>query len=715
MIEPPQKKYKRNDNRFIDDLNQLYKEQNFRKPYKHLIERNREKRVDYILKYIAASVIDRNEFEKNDNSCDYLMKNQKTAEEMMNIVMALKGRIENRFNVDLANEIEACDEVIEEDIETQQQMKDRCCVKTAVSILLETSDRGFKRITNDLKVNLNKFYKAFKMPTFEIPSIHNVRKLLPIKIQCINTEIVVDACKQTKVQEIIRGTSTVPVKEEEEILQLFSRPSNFTNSIDETNKGQQGKQTNTMTVKLSGAKLDGSFDDYLVLMGKKIKSSHPSYTFSPSQHLICTTSFDGAEAFRSKKNLTSVLTMSSFMFSKELLEQGMITPGSSLDILTWLQLMAKEEIGVLDEVTKDYYNVRTRFNNKSLKLEVEEPGTGIEVFCYDTHDGKMIYELTQHSSWSRKHHPYVLCKCNRGASTMTTNHICEMMSDQEYERLWKNSKERYDNEIRLNKCYTKETHRKWCDKDNFGVTHFGIDPKTFPLSTIRFDVFHMFMAITRKVMSCVREYTSRRPRSFRDRFTREVLSNIWGNFHTSVWNNGLAFGCFQGNELFEFIYKSEVVTEFLRKNLHQTPKVAAVIRLVELLQPMKSFCNITTIVGNENIDAYPSKIESFEKNVKEFHKNSVTCGVLDDDTESFYYHALVYYLPHHARETWRLHKLGLGIFNMQGFERRNKESKDTLKRFSTMNRKCAAFLVNNIRRLLTVFWFQTKKNETDIT
>ena len=56
--------------------------------------------------------------------------------------------------------------------------------------------------------------------------------------------------------------------------------------------------------------------------------------------------------------------------------------------------------------------------------------------------------------------------------------------------------------------------------------------------------------------------------------------------------------------------------------------------------------------------------------------------------------------------TFERHKLGLGIFSIQGFERRNKESKNSLRRFSTMNRKSPYLLVNNMRRLLQVYLYE---------
>ena len=48
--------------------------------------------------------------------------------------------------------------------------------------------------------------------------------------------------------------------------------------------------------------------------------------------------------------------------------------------------------------------------------------------------------------------------------------------------------------------------------------------------------------------------------------------------------------------------------------------------------------------------------------------------------------------------------MGLGIFTMQGFERRNKESKNTLRRFCNKN---GDYLTQNLRRLYWIFQYDS--------
>ena len=60
-------------------------------------------------------------------------------------------------------------------------------------------------------------------------------------------------------------------------------------------------------------------------------------------------------------------------------------------------------------------------------------------------------------------------------------------------------------------------------------------------------------------------------------------------------------------------------------------------------------------------------------------------------------------MPKIAKDTLDKHKLGLGIFTMQDFERRNKESKNTLQRFC--NGK-GDILSPNLKRLYDVFHYE---------
>ena len=90
------------------------------------------------------------------------------------------------------------------------------------------------------------------------------------------------------------------------------------------------------------------------------------------------------------------------------------------------------------------------------------------------------------------------------------------------------------------------------------------------------------------------------------------------------------------------------------------------------------FLRKTTV---ENKELYDDELEEFQQNVKVFYEFGAHMFLTKydvGDRETSYMHILRYYMPHIAQETYFKHGIGLGAFTMQGFERRNKESKNTL-------------------------------------
>ena len=79
-------------------------------------------------------------------------------------------------------------------------------------------------------------------------------------------------------------------------------------------------------------------------------------------------------------------------------------------------------------------------------------------------------------------------------------------------------------------------------------------------------------------------------------------------------------------------------------------------------------------------------------------KKAITGHAGNDET--FYIHFLRFYIPRIVDDTFEKYNLGIGIFTIQGFERRNKESKNTLSRFSNGIRN---IIVGNLKRLWDMF------------
>ena len=142
-----------------------------------------------------------------------------------------------------------------------------------------------------------------------------------------------------------------------------------------------------------------------------------------------------------------------------------------------------------------HYKSKAAFMNSS-----EQARTG-SVTLYDLHDRKMLYLLTQHSSWNRKNHPFLMCKCMRGDGVKDEQHQCNMMNNAEVTSYWERSKEYWEmkqEEVRNGKMkeYSLQTHMEFVDECNFGIAHFGLHPNLLNYKNIRYDTFHMKCAIT---------------------------------------------------------------------------------------------------------------------------------------------------------------------------------------------------------------------------
>ena len=188
------------------------------------------------------------------------------------------------------------------------------------------------------------------------------------------------------------------------------------------------------------------------------------------------------------------------------------------------------------------------------------------------------------------------------------------------------------------------------------------------------------------------------------RFTREVLCKFWNEFHLFVWNSGRKFSSFQGNELALFIANVHTINEFLRTNLVLSRNVSSMIKGLDLWLDLFEF------LGKSRIDPgtdYATEIDTYEKNAIAFYKAGKKTFLAKDGregkNETCYMHVMRFYIPRHARITYERHNLGIGIFNMQGFERRNKESKNVYKRFT--NKKQKGILISILGRLWEVFKF----------
>ena len=203
-------------------------------------------------------------------------------------------------------------------------------------------------------------------------------------------------------------------------------------------------------------------------------------------------------------------------------------------------------------------------------------------------------------------------------------------------------------------------------------------------------------------MNYTRKIMLKQSTNLQNKFTTDVLCNFWWHFRVYYWDNKLDFSSFKGNELFKFVSNSDSVSQFLSKNVIQNDEITALLGVLGLLKPIFGVITITYI---DEKSKCINQLDHFKKNVKLMVKYGENV-FLANGKVTFYLQYLRLYVPQLVQVNYKRHKLGLGIFSMQGFKQKNKESKSAIDRFATLNRWSNKLLGNNVRRLLQVYLYK---------
>ena len=106
------------------------------------------------------------------------------------------------------------------------------------------------------------------------------------------------------------------------------------------------------------------------------------------------------------------------MIINEIFQRQNISSGSSLIILTCQQMLGDEKPQNIFQEIQEVFETK-----KEMRKD--------DHLFYNLHDGKMMYNFTQHSLFNRKYNSFLLCTCNRGASVMDSNHVYKMITYKE--------------------------------------------------------------------------------------------------------------------------------------------------------------------------------------------------------------------------------------------------------------------------------------------
>jgi hypothetical protein len=527
------------------------------------------------------------------------------------------------------------------------------------NILIETSSKGHNKIRLSIS-------KALKIPIQSIPSYY-----LATKHRC----------------KLIAG--------EIAYLNAYKHllPKSKQHNVNVTNDENDYLGQKNKVSKRYFAKIDGSASKIYALLLEKVQRKMLNY--KPSD-IIMFDSFDGANHLETAEGKIDLVSFSSTIVNQELLQLSSYSTAKSSSILTFMQVAAKEEPCMLLSVLKQHYESKIMF-----KEELSKQGTNLTL--YDVHDAKMLYNLTQHSQWNRKYHPFVLCKCKRGkAAVNARTHKCQIISDADQLKYHNKSitkfKEVYDNKYDDRNV---DNHRNWADVKNNGITHFGLHPTLLPYSSIAFDNLHCRLSIVRSIWSYIREYICAYSFDIQEKFIK-ILRLQLGEYYVACYETGKNLSVMHGEQIEQFLVLIPKIADFLKTELEQTRKVKALLKLLHYYPLLDSFMRISIV---KDKDKYEIDIVSFKSNLilyQEAASETILTNHTIGDNESFYSHVLFCYYPQLIDRLWTSHNVGIGIFTLQGFERRNKESKNAARRFYNGKHNVCSQTMN---RVFDLWWF----------
>lgn len=682
----------------------------FRKPYRDLSMRERDRRVQGVAELVIAVCVNKSQLRKDGQ--DYLYQNLNLCTDIVTVLDALQNRIEKELRANFKTDVNRRNNFTPRHGVTDAQEDsgnvgdsttvltagwnrndyngDSRTYKTAVTMLCEATLSGFSRIRDSM-------LKEFMIPKEWLPSFYMLTKNRP-KIESSNI-VPILSIGNTEFNDAGIEDTVLPVA------QLTPTNSNVKYNLTSF-VGDEGMSISTAIDLIEStkekeipvAKIDGVYEDYLLLMAKQ----HVDKGRSLKGSVVVLDSYDGAQHKKTDKETTSIISFSSKLLTAASVKEG-CGAGTSLSILTWQQMKGDEKVEYVIPAVLDI------FKNKKVMREEQLTSTILpesNLCFYELHDGKMLYLLTQHSLFNRRHTPFILCTCKRGDGVINNDHVCTLLSQEEQEQLWDRSIRAWNDKTKRykqqGKIYEKSKHLDWIDEHNKGVSHYGIHPNLLRRDSLRFDVFHLRCSITRRLMSHLRKFILRSTRDLIEEFSI-LLSKFWSNYNVLVWNLNESFACFKGGELLDFIRNIPCIVKWLKERFVHTDTLLTLCDGLNLWMDISPFLVITTVDDN-----YEGELTQWINLLKRFYdvgrRSFLTKRVeRPGDDETFYMHVLRFYLPKIARITFDEHDLGLGIFTMQGFERRNKESKNTLNRFSNTkgNVLCA-----NLRRLWDIFYYE---------
>ena len=289
--------------------------------------------------------------------------------------------------------------------------------------------------------------------------------------------------------------------------------------------------------------------------------------------------------------------------------------------------------------------------------------------------------------WQREQGSCIFCKSNKRVGVnCNQTHVCTPITNDEHLSYYIKAQRMYKGIVKANTANEgKVDDRKalkllheWAGENNYGITGLGLHPSIFPISMVRPDVFHLSMGVTKKLLKYTQFILNKVDGDVRDRFEK-LLAKFLTDEEILIWKLDKPIDSYKGKELQNFTDNFPKLAKGVRleKLIEQSPAWDALMNAIELWPKIYNFIVKAKVEEGED---YEALVKQFEEDVKQFYEYGKVCFLrgntgIDGAGETTYLHILRYNLATFARQLYKDHKLGIGVFSMQGFERRNKESK----------------------------------------
>ena len=206
------------------------------------------------------------------------------------------------------------------------------------------------------------------------------------------------------------------------------------------------------------------------------------------------------------------------------------------------------------------------------------------------------------------------------------------------------------------------------------MNNFGIHPKYLPLSKIRHDVgLHMICSTCRKVLYVFRQHVDRY--SY-DNVIFEIFNMLWENtFYRNQFRYCEVLSHIDGSHVTKLINNTNDLVSLIKTECED---IVCLIHMCQLLLLLPKLTKFWKKVKIDSSSLCAEEIKEHVHNVNQFYYHgsfTIFTNTTLGDRETFYCHIAKHWVLKIAK--WKVDNLGCGdgLWTIQGFEHRNKQSK----------------------------------------